>query len=99
MNRTLDWQIVKNLTVAFALCAVLSSAQTKLDENVSLGLVKDWEFRQVAAGDPFDILPGKTVEIHATASIQLAELKSRLSVIPLSDAFDTNGPAGTAQVR
>ena len=35
--------------VALALCAALSSAQTKLDENVSLSLDKGWEFRQIVA--------------------------------------------------
>ena len=39
----------------------------------------------------FDVLPGETIEIHATSSALLAELKSKLKVISLSDAFDANG--------
>ena len=38
-----------SIAAAFALCAVLSSAQAKLDENVTLSLDKGWEFRQVTA--------------------------------------------------
>jgi len=51
MNRLHDLLIVKKLSIAaaFSLCAVLSSAQTKLDENVSMALDKGWEFRQVTA--------------------------------------------------
>ena len=47
----------------------------------------------------FDLLPGETVEIHATTSVPLAELRSKLKVISLSDAFDANGPAGTEPIR
>jgi len=51
MNRLHVLKIVKSFSIAaaFALCAVLSSAQAKLDENVSLSLDKGWEFRQVTA--------------------------------------------------
>ncbi|MGA9060731.1 MAG: glycoside hydrolase family 2 protein [Terracidiphilus sp.] len=51
MNRLYVLKIVKSFSIAaaFALCAVLSSAQAKLDENVSLSLDKGWEFQQVTA--------------------------------------------------
>src|ERR1700733_11987514 len=44
-------KIIWNLCVVVALtfCAVPLSAQTKLDENVSLSLDKGWEFRQIVA--------------------------------------------------
>jgi beta-mannosidase len=38
----------------------------------------------------FDLLPGEAVEIHVTTIASLAELKSKLKVISLSDAFDAN---------
>ncbi len=51
MNRLHVLKIVKSFSIAaaFTLCAVLSSAQAKLDENVNLSLDKGWEFRQVIA--------------------------------------------------
>ena len=56
MNRLHVLKIVKSFTIAtaFALCAVLSSAQAKLDENVSLSLDKGWEFRQVTPEEQDD---------------------------------------------
>jgi beta-mannosidase len=47
----------------------------------------------------FDVLPGETIEVHATTSAPLAELRSKLKAISLSDAFDANGPAGTEPMR
>jgi beta-mannosidase len=47
----------------------------------------------------FDVLPGETIELHATTSFPLAELRSKLKAISLSDAFDANGPAGTEPIR
>lgn len=47
----------------------------------------------------FDVLPGETIEIHATASVPLAEFRSKLKAVSLSDAFDANGVGRTVQVR
>jgi beta-mannosidase len=43
----------------------------------------------------FDILPGETIEITATTSVSLDELKARLQVVSLTDAFATPHQAAT----
>jgi beta-mannosidase len=43
----------------------------------------------------FNLLPGETVEITATSAHSLDELKSKLKVISLTDAFSTSGQGAT----
>ncbi len=47
----------------------------------------------------FDVLLDETIEIRATTSASLSELRSKLTVISLSDAFAANGLAGTESIK
>jgi beta-mannosidase len=47
----------------------------------------------------FDVLPGETIEVRATTSASLAEFKTNLKVVSLSDAFNANDLAGAEQVK
>lgn len=83
MNRLHVLKIVKSFSIAaaFALCAVLSSAQAKLDENINLSLDKGWEFRQVIAEEQDNggwlpaTVPGDVLEIGERPAV--SRLKNR----------------------
>jgi beta-mannosidase len=47
----------------------------------------------------FDLMPGETVEITATSSASLNELRTQLKVISLTDAFEPSGQSPVARVQ
>ena len=51
------------------------------------------------ADNYFDLIPGETVEIIATSSATLNELRTQLKVISLRDAFEPSGQSPVARVQ
>lgn len=47
----------------------------------------------------FDLLPGETEQIGVSSAVSLDELKARLHVISLSDAFAGATPAAVSATR